>query len=109
MLWTLAVSFTHLTYANSTIPTAQQHTIAAKLETDAEVMSNSQLQQQIADEPQQVQDAVLAINTQARNRSLQFALLVPAAASLLGLANAFRMRRLPDIKPTASLDGLDFG
>ena len=72
-------------------------------------MSNTQLQQQIADEPQDVQDAVLAINTDARNRSLQVALLVPAVAGLLGLANSFRMRRLPDIKPAAPLDGLDFG
>ena len=32
-------------------------------------MSNTQLQQQIADEPQHIQDAILAINTDARNRS----------------------------------------
>jgi len=109
MLWVLALSFTHLTYSSAAIPAAQQQQIAAKMETDAEVMSNTQLQQQISSEPQEVQNAVLAINTEARNRSLQFALLVPAIAGLLGFANSFRMRRLPDIKPATPIDGVDFG
>jgi EmrB/QacA subfamily drug resistance transporter len=109
MLWALALSFTNLTYSSSVIPAAQQHQIAAEMETDAEVMSNTQLQHQISSEPQNVQKAVLDINTEARNRSLQFALLVPTIAGLLGFANAFRMRRLPDIKPAASIDGVDFG
>ena len=76
---------------------------------NAEVMSNTQLQKQLADEPQDVQDAVLAINTEARNRSLQVALLVPVIAGLLGLVNGFRMRRLPDITPKADIEGVDFG
>jgi hypothetical protein len=109
LLWALAVSFTHLTYSSPAIPPAQQQQIAAEMETDAEVMSNTQLQHQIADQPREVQDAVLAINSKARNRSLQIALLVPAIAGLLGLANSFRMRRLPDIKPAGSIEGLDFG
>jgi hypothetical protein len=109
LLWVLATSFTNLTYSSSAIPPAQQQQIAAKMETDAEVMSNTQLQKQISSEPQDVQNAILAVNTEARNRSLQFALLVPAIAGLLGFANAFRMRRLPDIKPAAPLDGVDFG
>ena len=110
LLWVLALSFTNLTYSSTAIPPAQQQQIAAKMETDAEVMSNTQLQQQISSEPQDVQNAILAINTDARNRSLQFALLVPAIAGLLGFANSFRMRRLPDIKPAAApVDGVDFG
>jgi EmrB/QacA subfamily drug resistance transporter len=109
MLWALAMSFTNMTYASTAIPPDQQHQIAAEMETDAEIMSNTQLQQQISDEPKSVQDAVLAINTDARNRSLQVALLVPAIAGLLGLGNSFRMRRLPDIQPVAPTDGLDFG
>ena len=71
-------------------------------------MSNTQLQQQIAGEPPAVQ-VVLAINTHARNRSLQVALLVPAIASLLGLGNSFRMLRLPDITPAADIEGAGFG
>ena len=51
----------------------------------------------------------MAINDDARDLSLQIALLVPLLAGLLGLVNSFRMLRLPDQKPKASLDGLDFG
>ena len=109
MLWALALSFGHLTTTSAVIPPAQQQQISAELEHDAEVMSNSQLQKQIVGEPPAVQAEILAINTHARNVSLQVALLVPALASLLGFANAFRMRRLPDIAPTADLGGIDLG
>ena len=107
MLWALALSFTHQTYASTAIPPAQQSQIAAEMNSDAEVMSNTQLQQQIEGEPEKVQQAVLAINTKARNRSLQVALLVPAAAGLLGFANSFRMRRLPDAAPADPSDDSD--
>jgi len=109
MLWALALSFTHLTESSTVIPPDQQQEISATLETDAEVMSNTQLQQQIAEEPQAIQDEVLAINTDARNLSLQVALLIPVIAALLGFVNSFRMMRLPDITPSASIEGLDFG
>ena len=109
MLWALALSFTHLTETSTVIPPAQQQQISAELEHDAEVMSNTQLQQQITGEPPAVEAEVLAINTHARNRSLQVALLVPAIASLLGLGNSFRMRRLPDITPAADIEAAGVG
>ena len=109
MLWALALGFTAMTEDSTVIPPAQQEQIASELNTDAEVMSNTQLQQQIADQPQAVQDEILAINTDARNLSLQVALVVPAIAALLGLANSVRMMRLPDITPVADLEGLDLG
>ncbi len=108
MLWALALSFTHQTEASVVIPPAQQQ-IAAHMEHDAEVMSSTALQRQIACEPKVVQDGVLAISTHARNGSLQFALLIPLLASLLGLANAFRMLRLPDIAPQADIEGVGLG
>ena len=109
MLWALALSFSHMTVGNPAIPPAQQQQISTELEHDAEIISNSQLQQQISDEPKAVQSEVLAINTRARNISLQLALLVPAIASLLGLANSFRMLRLPDITPSADIEGVGLG
>ena len=109
MLWALALGFTNMTESSTVIPPAQQQQIAAEMETNAEVMSNTQLQQQITDQPQDVQDEVLAINTDARNLSLQVALLVPTVAALLGLANSLRMMRLPDITPAAPIEGVDFG
>ena len=48
------------------------------LEDDAEVMSNTALAEQITGQPAEVEAEVLAINDEARNRSLQVALLVPA-------------------------------
>jgi hypothetical protein len=51
----------------------------------------------------------LAINTHARNFSLQIGLLIPAIASLLGLANSFRMLRLPDITPAKDTGGVGPG
>ena len=109
MLWALALSFTHQTESSVVIPPAQQQQISTEMEHDAEVMSNSQLQQQIADEPKAIQAEVLAINNHARNLSLQIALLIPTLASLLGLANSFRMLRLPDVTPAADIDGVGFG
>ena len=67
MLWILALSFTHLTYSSTAIPPAQQQTIAAEMETNAEIMSNTQLQQEISSQPPKVQNAVLDINTEARD------------------------------------------
>ena len=72
-------------------------------------MSNSQLEKQITGQPAAVEAEVVAINNDARNRSLQIALLVPLLAGLLGILNSFRMLRLPDQKPVTSLDGMDFG
>ena len=72
-------------------------------------MSNTALDKQITGQPPAVEAEVLAINEDARNLSLQIALLVPLFAGLLGLGNSFRMMRLPDLKPSSSLEGMDFG
>jgi hypothetical protein len=109
MLAALSVSFTEMTENSQVIPQAQQEQIAAALEDDAEVMSNTQLEEQITGQPPAVEAEVVAINNDARNLSLQIALLVPLLAGLLGLGNSFRMLRLPDQKPSSSLDGMDFG
>ena len=108
MLAFLAFEFTNLTEESKVIPAAQQEQIADTLEDDAEVMSNAQLVPLIAEEPPDVQAEILRINKQARDRSLQVALLVPVIACLLGLLNAFRMRRLPDPMP-ASIEGVALG
>ncbi|HSX45553.1 MAG TPA: MFS transporter, partial [Candidatus Saccharimonadia bacterium] len=109
LLAALSFSFTNLTDKNSVIPASQKHQISSELETDAEVVSNSQLQAQISDQPQQVQNEVLAINKTATHRALQVALLVPILAALAGTFNAFRMERLPEIKPSASAEAAALG
>ena len=109
MLATLAFSFTNLTENSPAIPPDQQQQIADAMETDAEVVSDTQISAIAADEPPDVQDAILAINREARDRSLQAALVVPLLAAVVGLVNAFRMVRLPDIEPVADVEGMDWG
>jgi hypothetical protein len=109
MLAVLAFSFTNLAEESTVIPPAQQQRISDTLEDDAEVISNAQLEPLLADEPKDVREEILHINKEARDRSLQVALLVPVLASLLGLLNAFRMRRLPDPKPASSAEGVTLG
>ncbi len=94
---------------NVVIPPAQQQQISTEMEHNAEIMSNAALQKQIADQPRAVRDEVLAINTHARNLSFQIALLIPALASHLGVANSFRMLRLPDIMPQTDIEGVGLG
>ena len=109
MLAFLAFEFTNLTEESKVIPPAQQEQIATTLEDDAEVMSNAQLEPLLAGEPPDVQAEILRINKEARDRSLQVALLVPLLASLLGVLNAFRMRRLKDPAPSEAVEGLVAG
>jgi len=100
MLAVLSLSFTNMAQSSTVLPPAQQQQVSNVLEHDAEIMSNTQLQNQIADQPAAIQDEILRINTDARHIALQVALLVPLIAGVLGLANSFRMVRLPDPKPS---------
>jgi MFS family permease len=106
MLATLSFTFTHMAESSDVLRPAQQQQVADALEHDAEVMSNTQLEEQLAGQPRDVQEEIIRINTDARPWALQVALLVPLIAALLGLFNSFRMLRLPDPKPSAAAEGL---
>ena len=108
MLATLSIAFTHMAEASSVLPPADQQRVADVLEDDAQVMSDTQLDELLADQPEAIQDEIISINTDARNLGLQVALLVTLLAALVGIANAFRMMRLPDAKPTAA-EGMTLG
>ncbi len=75
------------------------------LEDDAQVMSDAQLEELLAGQPEEIQDEILSINDDARDLALQIALLVTLVAALAGLAFAFRMMRLPDPEPTSAVEG----
>lgn len=109
MLAVLAFSFTNLTKSSAVIPPNEKSQIYTALEEDAQVMSNSQLQQLLADQPKDIREETLSINTEARSLSLQVALLVPIIAGVIGLINSFKMMKLPDIKPSADLEGVSLG
>jgi hypothetical protein len=72
------------------------------LEHDAEVMSNTQLEETLTEQPPAVSAEIIRINTDARPLALQVALLIPILASLLGLINSFRMVRIPEPEPSGS-------
>jgi EmrB/QacA subfamily drug resistance transporter len=104
MLATLSVAFTQLSDSSTVLPPDAKQQVAQALEEDAEVMSNTQLEELLATQPEDIREEIIRINTEARHLALQVALLIPALAGLLGLLNSFRMTRLPDPVPSADLD-----
>jgi EmrB/QacA subfamily drug resistance transporter len=109
MLATLSIAFTKMAGASTVLAPAEQQRVANALEDDAQVLSNTQLQELLAGQPEEVQDEIIRINTDARPLALQVALLVPILAGLVGLFNSFRMMRLPDLKPSGSVEGMALG
>ena len=75
------------------------------LEDDAEIMSNTQLEELLDGQPEDVQAEIIRINTDARPIALQVALLVPLLAALLGLVTRSGWRKLPDPRPPATPAG----
>jgi Major Facilitator Superfamily len=109
MLATLSIAFTDLSNASKVLPAADKERVAQVLEDDAEVMSNTQLDELLAEQPEEIQDEMIRINTEARPRALQVALLIPILAGLLGLLNSFRMLKLPDPKPSPAAEAMALG
>jgi EmrB/QacA subfamily drug resistance transporter len=109
LLATLSVSFTHMANASDVLSPGQKSHVADVLEHDAEVMSNTQLQTLLKDQPKDVQAEILRINTDARHLALQVALLIPVLAAVLGLFTSFRMMRQPDPVASSAVEGLALG
>ncbi len=109
MLATLSITFTNMAQASTVLAPAEQQRVAQALEDDAEVMSNTQLEELLVGQPEEVQDEIIRINTDARPLALQVALLIPLLAGLVGLFNSFRMMRLPDPTPSGSVEGMALG
>lgn len=104
LLAVLSLSFTNLAQSSTVLSKSDQQHVATALEHDAEVVSNTQLREQLAGQPQQTQEEIIRINTQARHIALQVALLIPILAGLTGLVISFRMMRLPDPRQSGSSD-----
>ena len=104
MLATLSVSFTKLADASTVLTPAEQQQVSKTLEHDAQIMSNTALEEQLKGQPPATKDEIIRINTHAGHRALQVALLIPLLAALLGLFNAFRMMRLPDPRPASGAE-----
>ena len=109
LLATLSIAFTRMAEDSTVLPAAEQQQVAEVLEDDAEVLSNTQLEELLAGQPEPIQDEIVAINTDARPLALQVALLIPLLAALLGLFNAFRMLRVPEPVPSGSGEAMVVG
>jgi MFS family permease len=106
MLASLSLLFTHEANASKVLTPAEQEQVSKGLEKNAEVMTNTHLDALLAGQPADVKAEILRINTKARPRALQIALLIPLLAALLGLWNGIRMTRLPDPEPSGAAENL---
>jgi hypothetical protein len=109
MLATLSIVFTQKTQDSTVLAPAQQQQVATALQHDAEVMSNTALNEQLAGQPQAVQDEIVRINTESRPLALQVALGVPLIAALLGFAVSFAMIKQPDPVSSGASEGMVLG
>jgi LPXTG-motif cell wall-anchored protein len=109
MLATLSFAFTSMATASEVLPPEDQERVATVLEEDAQVMTNTQLEELLAEQPDDIADEIVRINTESRPRALQAALFVPLLAALVGFINGFRMMRLPDVTPSSDLEGMTLG
>ncbi len=99
MLAALSYSFTTMSNASAVLLPDEKQQVAAALEHDAQLLSDTQLNERLHGRPASVQQEITRINDQARFTALRAALLIPLAAGLIGLINSFRMLRLPDLPP----------
>jgi EmrB/QacA subfamily drug resistance transporter len=109
MLAALATTFTDRAEDSAVLSPGEQQQVAEVLEADAQLMTNTGLEELLADQPEAQRDEIVRINTETRPLALQVALLIPIAAALLGLGNSIRMSRLPDPAPSTSAEGLALG
>lgn len=109
MLATLSIAFSSLAGSSMVLTSTQQQQVAAALEEDAQIMSNTQLEEQLAGQPADAQAEIIRINTEARHLALQVALLVPLLAALLGLLDSMRMVKLPEPEPANTAEGTILG
>jgi EmrB/QacA subfamily drug resistance transporter len=109
MLAMLAFTFTSMVNDSTVLPPDDKEQVATVLEEDAQLMSNTQLDQLLAEQPEEVGDEIIRINTEARPLALQIALIVPLLAAIIGLVVSAGMGRLPDITPSADAEEFAFG
>ncbi len=109
MLASLSLLFTHYADQSKVLTPTEQQQVSKGLEKNAEVMTNTHLEELLVGQSADVKAEIIHINTKARPRALQLALLVPFFAAVLGLLLGFRMTRLPDPEPSAAAEGMLLG
>ena len=106
MLAALSITFTTFAQDSTVLSANEQQRVAQVLEDDAHVMSDTQLQELLAGQPEQTATEILRINTDARSIALQVAMIVPILAGAIGYLNSRRMRHLPEPEISEDMEGL---
>jgi hypothetical protein len=106
MLAALSFIFVNMAESSAVLSPEEQQQVSTALEEDAELMTNAKLEELLVGQPEVIQAEIIRINTEARPIALQVALLVPLIAGLVGFINSFRMMRLPDVAPSAEIEGI---
>jgi MFS family permease len=106
MLGSLSLLFTNMANSSDVLSSRQADKVSTALEKNAEVMTNTHLEELLVGQTPAVKDEIVHINTVARPKALQIALLVPLLAGLLGLIQGFRMTRLRDLEPSAAAESI---
>ncbi|SFT90825.1 MFS transporter [Arthrobacter sp. ov118] len=105
MLASLSIIFTSMATSSTVLPPAEQQQVAQVLEEDAQILSNTELEELLVTQPPDIQAEIIRINTEARPTALQIGLLIPVLASAAGFLISFRMMRLPDPKAAGTGEG----
>jgi hypothetical protein len=71
LLAAMSISFSAKADASTVLAPAEEERVANALEHDAQVMSDAQLQEQLANQPPATQEEILRINDEARPQALQ--------------------------------------
>jgi len=106
MLGSLSLIFTNMANSSDVLSSRQADKVSTALEKNAEGMTNTHLEELLVGQPPAVKAEIIHINTVARPKALQIALLVPLLAGLIGLIQGFRMTRLPDPEPSAAAESI---
>jgi MFS family permease len=109
MLASLSLIFTHQANSSTVLSPSEKDQVSSGLEKNAEVMTNTHLEELLVGQPADVKAEIIRINTDSRPKALQIALLIPLLAGLLGLFQSFRMTRLPDLEPSGGGEEIMFG
>jgi MFS family permease len=104
MLASLSLIFTDMANSSDVLTPTEKTQVSDTLEHSAEVMSNTDVEELLAEEPPAVQAEIIDINTDARPIALQIALLVPLLAGLIGVVTSWRMTRLVDPEPSEAAE-----
>jgi hypothetical protein len=109
MLASLSFLFTNMTNDSTVLSANEKDKVATVLEDDAQVVTNTQLNELLEGQPEATREEIIRINTDARPRSLQIALLIPLTAALIGLVTGFRMLKQPDPVNSGGAEGMMLG